>query len=169
MLSILRAKPIGIDYNEPHGEKFESYSIDLRFPGSLNFLKDGKFDIVHSSFFLPPHESPSLFRDIVNSLYHMSNEELASMARRFGISEFDVGELQRNGASYFNPFGFSPHGLAKLVMREDIVPEINAQALRLLKEEGYFMREDRILQKKNNEFRLFGFEGKDGKFVMLPL
>ena len=155
------AKPIGIDIGLNYGEEFQIQKKDLLVPGSLDFLKSGQFDIISASHLVFYNPSPTLMNNILGRLNYMDNLELLSLLKKtipekmqeYGIEESMLaGDIIRR---IFSRTTFADkRKMEAFILRKVIEPEIRSQIKRLLKEDGIFINEAEIFQKRNGELVL---------------
>ncbi|OGE19452.1 hypothetical protein A3J19_02200 [Candidatus Daviesbacteria bacterium RIFCSPLOWO2_02_FULL_41_8] len=83
----LGAEPIGVDFGDLNGEKFEAHSRDLSLPESLNFVPDDSVDIIHSRAL---HTSPQLSELRVESghLMEILNPQIMRILKPQGVFLF---------------------------------------------------------------------------------
>lgn len=91
----LGANPVGIDFGNLQGEKFEGHTVDLLKPDSLNFLGDSSIDIVHSRALFT---SPQL-HELQNSRWgYVSQSDSAS--RFFELLRPQIARILKPGGTF---------------------------------------------------------------------
>ena len=99
----LGAKPVGVDIGSLEGEPYEHYQIDLSVPGSLDFLPDKSFDIIHTKAFMGWNPSPILKKNlkdrVIRSGSEVSQEELLKQIR--DNINIQIKRLLKDGGIFF--------------------------------------------------------------------
>lgn len=79
LLAEIGAHPVGIDIGNLEDEEFEHYSVDLSRKGSLDFLPNQSFDVIHSRLLF---SSPQLENMVGNRAQTTVREEVERQVQR---------------------------------------------------------------------------------------